>query len=65
MRGSPQPWREPSLIASRRHTSHPDSRDAPSQFTRPGTLIGDSGTKSTVAIVAMTTRMNGIQNSQW
>jgi hypothetical protein len=47
-----------------RQTSQPDSRAAPSQFTRPGVLIGDSGTKSTVATVAATTRKNGIQNNQ-
>ena len=48
-----------------RQTSQPESRKAPSQLTRPGTLIGDSGTKNTVATVATTTRTSGIQNSQW
>ena len=65
MRGSPQPHAEPSLMPTSRHTSHPESRNAPSQLTRPGTLIGDSGTKNTVAIVATTTRTSGNQNSQW
>ena len=65
MRGSLQPQSEPSLMPTSRHTSQPESRNAPSQLTRPGTLIGDSGTKNTVATVATTMRTSGIQNSQW
>ena len=64
MRASPQPQAEPSLMPISRQTSHAESRKAPSQLTRPGVLIGDSGTKKIVAIVATTVSTNGIQNSQ-
>src|SRR4051812_33984589 len=51
MRASDQPHDEPWLIASSRQTSQPDRSAAPSQFTLPGDLIGDSGTKKTVITV--------------
>ena len=57
--GRPSPTSEPSLMPTSRQTSQPESRNAPSQLTRPGTLIGDSGTKNTVATVATTTRTSG------
>jgi hypothetical protein len=60
-----QPQAEPSLTAISSATSQADSRAAPTQLTRPGVLIGDSGTKSTVAITARTTAISGNQNSQW
>ena len=63
--GEPQPQLVVWLMPTSRQTSQPESRNAPSQLTRPGTLIGDSGTKNTVAIVATTTSTSGSQNSQW
>ena len=36
----------PSLTPMRRTTSHPDSRTAASQLTRPGVRTGDSGTST-------------------
>ncbi len=35
------------------------------QFTRPGSLIGDSGTKRHVHAAAIRVVASGIQNSQW
>ena len=45
----PQPHERPSLIGSRSATSQPASSTAPSQLTRPGARIGDSGTTRNVA----------------
>ncbi len=38
---------------------------APAQFRRPGTRIGDSGTKKWIANVVTTSGTSGSQNSQW
>ena len=53
------------LIASRISEIPTVIRIAASQFTRPGTRIGDSGTQRQVASAAATIATSGIQNSQW
>ena len=64
-RAEPQPQAGPSLMAKSSATSQLDSSAAPPQLTRPGVLIGDSGTKKCVATSVTTTAISGNQNSQW
>ena len=52
-------------MASSPVTSQPDIRTAPSQLMRPGERTGDSGTKTKVAMVAVTDMTSGTQKSQW
>ena len=60
-----QPQSEPSLTASSRASSQPDSVTAAEMLTRPGERTGDSGIKSSVATIAIRAMPPGIQNSQW
>ena len=64
-RASPQPHAEVWVIPSSSRTSQEESSSAPTQSTLPGDLTGDSGTKKTVATVALTVTTSGNQNSQW
>src|SRR5579862_948372 len=50
-----------SLTATSTATNPSDINIAPAQLTRPGTLIGDSGTRKCVATVTMTIGISGSQ----
>src|SRR6476469_7053799 len=63
--GDPQPQVVAWLIATSRTTRPDDIRVAASQLTRPGTLIGDSGTMRQVASVVIRITISGAQKSQW
>ena len=64
-RAEPQPQVGPWLAPSSSATSHDERRAAPTQFTRPPGLSGDSGTNRCVATAATTVGMSGSQKSQW
>src|SRR4051795_1743924 len=63
--GDPQPHVEVSLTPTSTDTRATASRLAPAQSTRPGDLIGDSGTHRHVANAAKMIARSGDQNSQW
>src|SRR3954453_3750670 len=63
--GEPQPHADVSLTEISTHPGPPASRLAPAQSTRPGDLIGDSGTQRQVAKAEPMIATSGIQNSQW
>ena len=65
VRAEVQPQLGPSLTATSSATSQPASSAAPGKSTRPGVLIGDSGTKKSVPSIATTTAISGNQKSQW
>src|SRR6516164_3823750 len=62
--GLVQPHVGPSESASRPVRSHPDRKRAPGTFMVPPARTGDSGTRITVAIVAVTVMIKGNQKSQ-
>src|SRR6478752_2081424 len=65
VRADVQPQLEPWLTGTSRAISHAASSTAPSQSIRPRVLTGDSGTKTTIPMVATITAPSGNQNSQW
>src|SRR5512132_881384 len=65
VRGDVQPQVAPWLTGTSSVTSQAPSSTAPSQSIRPRVLTGDSGTKTTIPIVATITAPSGNQKSQW
>src|SRR4051795_5567932 len=63
--GDPQPQLVAWLTASRTAVRPIDISPVLSQLTLPGTLIGDSGTKTRVAMAASRIAASGNQNNQW
>ena len=65
VRGEPQPQSAPREIATRSAVRPAARMPAPGRSMRPGVRIGDSGTKSTVVIVARTPMTAPSQKIQW